>query len=145
MKRGFRVSACSGNRTSVSQDEQAKSTILVVEDEWFTRLEIMEFLEAHRYRVIEARDGEAATEVLREEVGLDAVVTDIRLHGAMDGWDVAEMARRSHPKIPVVYTSGAAAASERLVSGSVFLRKPYQLDGLLDACRKLCEAKNRLG
>ncbi len=122
-----------------------KLTILVVEDEWFTRLEIMEFLEAHRYRVIEARDGEAAAEALGKEDGVDAVVTDVRLDGEMDGWDVAEMARRADPDIPVVYTSGAAAAPERLVPGSVFLRKPYQLDGLLDVCRKLCEAKSRPG
>ena len=38
------------------------------------------------------------------------MVTDIRLRGTMDGWEVAHQAREVDPDSPIIYMSGQNAA-----------------------------------
>ena len=42
---------------------------------------------------------------------------------SVNGWDVGETSRATHPTIPVVYTSGAASVRERPVRGKRVLRQ----------------------
>ena len=70
----------------------------------------------------------------------DALLTDIRLPGALDGWDVAERCRERHPHVPVVYTTTHVGNRPRPVPRSVILNKPYTRHQLLDALRSLCQA-----
>jgi CheY-like chemotaxis protein len=125
-------------KAKVSAKEQDRLTILVVEDEWVVRLSIVDFLLAQGCEVIEAADGEAAAEVLQRQNGVDVVFTDIRLGGEMNGWDVGELSRQTHPRVPVVYTSGLSILPERRVPGSAFLAKPYSPEQVLAVCRELC-------
>ena len=39
-----------------------------------------------------------------------ALVTDINLHGSIDGWEIARIAREIDPVFPIVYMTGAAGA-----------------------------------
>ena len=84
--------------------EQRSLTILVVEDEWLVRQTIVEFLEAADCTVVEAGNGEVAAALLQQRDGLDVVFTDIRIGGALNGWDVGEISRktlrRSRSSIP---------------------------------------------
>jgi CheY-like chemotaxis protein len=112
-------------------------TILVVEDEIFVRLSIVDFLENADCDVVAAASGEAAMAVLQRREGIDVVFTDIRLGGYLNGWDVGEASRAAHPNIPVIYTSGAVVIPERPVAGSLFLKKPYDPAVVLAACQTL--------
>src|SRR4051812_8336468 len=112
-------------------------TVLVVEDEPLTRMTIVEFLRSSGCDVIEAASGEKAVEVLQRRNGIDVVFTDIQLGGMLDGWDVGETSRVTHPMIPVVYTSGAALVGDRSVAGSRFFNKPYEPATILAACQIL--------
>jgi hypothetical protein len=60
--------------------------------------------------------------------------TDIRLGGALNGWDVAEIFRDRFPNIRVVYASGYSIQPRRDVEGSEFSAKPYLVDEILHAC-----------
>ena len=66
----------------------------------------------------------------------DVVFTDIGLGNGLNGWDVAEEARKARPEIRVVYTSANVAAPRRDVAGSIFIAKPYDPSAVLKACRK---------
>lgn len=122
----------------------SKLTGLVVEDEWLLRLELAEELTAAGWQVREAATGEEAMRLLNqlkaEGANLDFLVTDIRLGGPLDGWDVAEACRQIWPEIPVIYVSANPIAEKRRVEGSEFLSKPVQVDHLLSACRRLIGA-----
>ena len=125
----------------MSEKEQSKLTVLVVEDDMIVRLTIAEFLRGSDCEVVEAATGEAAVAVLQQRNGIDAVFTDIQL-----GRSVQRLGRRrgieSHPpEIPVVYTSGAVVAPDRCVAGSVFLEKPYDPAAVLAACQTLLESR----
>lgn len=94
---------------------------------------------------MEAGNGEVAAAILQQRNGFDVVFTDIRLGGTLNGWDVGEISRETHPEIPVVYTSGAVIIPERPVPGSIHISKPYDGPSVLKACRTLCEARKGQG
>ena len=125
-------------------------SVLIVEDSYLLLEIVANLCEARGIRVLEASTGEAALTLLRkrgEEV--DWLLTDIHLPGLIDGWTVAGAFRAIKPEGPVVYTSADTSSRNRGVPGSLFLRKPFQVeavnrlvrmmgDGLSDA--PLCAA-----
>ena len=110
--------------------------ILVVEDEERVRQMAISALRAAGYEVIEAATGEEALSRCKEHT-VDLLFTDIRLPGTLDGWDVAEHCRASHPSIPVVYASGYSHKEARHVPGSVYIPKPYRPSLLVKTIRDL--------
>jgi CheY-like chemotaxis protein len=112
-------------------------TVLVVEDDWFVRQDLVLGLQQEGWIVLEADTGVGALKLLRETNIIDLLVTDIRLADATTGWDVAEAARASLPKIAVIYTSGNPDDSGRRVPESVFLNKPMTPRELILACHRL--------
>lgn len=121
------------------------SVALVVEDEWLLREQAAEALRCVGWVVLEAASAERALAFRDEGVRVDLVVTDIRLLGELNGWDVAEAFRADDPCIPVIYTSGDRGAQSRRVPGSIFLSKPYRQDTLLEACRSVADPPSEQG
>jgi CheY-like chemotaxis protein len=112
-------------------------TVLVVEDDWFVREDMVLGLKQEGWFVLEADTGVGALKLLQETATIDLLVTDIRLADDMTGWDVAEAVRASRPKIAVIYTSGNPDDSGRRVPESVFLNKPVTPRELILACHRL--------
>jgi CheY-like chemotaxis protein len=116
-------------------------TGLVVEDEGLLRLELAEELTSAGWLVREAGTGEEAFRLLSQLHArgekIDFLVTDIRLGGVVDGWQVAETCRTAWPGLPVIYVSANPIVENRKVADSVFLSKPVDIDSLVAICRKL--------
>lgn len=114
-------------------------TILVVEDEEMVRDLIASELAEAGFVVIEASTAEEGRELL-DQRPVAALFTDIRLPGAMDGWQLAEAARAMNPRLPVIYATGYSPETPRIVPGGVFLRKPYLPSKVIEALEKLLES-----
>ncbi len=112
-------------------------TVLVVEDEWLLRENIVGDLRLAGWTVLEAGAGADAIVALREFDRIDLLVTDIKLADALTGWDVAEAFRTSHPRSPVIYSSGKPASDGRRVKDSWFLAKPTSTSQIILAYRDL--------
>ena len=112
-------------------------TVLVVEDDWMIRENLVTDLQQEGWAVLEAATGAGALQSLQDAEKLDLLITDIGLADALSGWDVAEAFRIAHPEIPVIYASGNPANDHRRVAGSVFLSKPVTVSELTATCRKL--------
>lgn len=112
--------------------------VLVVEDEWAVRFTISLYLREVGCLVHEAASGEVAMALLQGGDCIDVVFTDLRLGGKLNGWDVGEAARAVRTHVAVIYTSGHTIEPQRPVEGSIFLKKPYDPDAVIDACRTLC-------
>lgn len=104
---------------------------MVVEDEWLVRAEIADALMAAGWAVIETASGEEAIETLAKQADVQLLVTDIRLIGSIDGWDVAEAFRAARPLGLVIYASANPTMSARPVPGSVFVDKPTRMNELV--------------
>lgn len=124
----------------------ARCTVLVVEDEWLLRIDLVDAVEAAGMKVLEAGDVDEAFRHIENGAAIDILVTDIRLNEDRDGWDVAEAFRRRHPHGDIIYASANPPLEGRQLSGSLFLEKPVSMRALRDACRRFCSIRgNRSG
>ena len=114
-----------------------KPTVLIVEDaDLLLEVTIDAFQDAG-YATIAASTGEQAFSILEDADTIDLLLTDIRLPGKIDGWDIAERARARLPALPVIYVTGYSAVEPRRVEGSLLFLKPCRSSKLLDAAQSL--------
>ncbi len=118
-----------------------KGVAVIVEDEWLIRMELAEALAADGWTIVEVGSGEAALALLSAKHEVDLLLTDIRLSGAVSGWDVAEAFRAQLPALPVIYASGNAALPTRQVHDSVFLGKPVRTGELIAVAARSARQK----
>ncbi|WP_436812613.1 response regulator [Sphingomonas sp. DT-204] len=111
---------------------------LIVEDEWLIRMELADALTSAGVDVFEASAGEDALAYLDGGRPIHILITDIRLVGALTGWEVAEAFRSARPGIGVIYASANPPQEARQVPGSVFFAKPAPTRQIVQACYRLC-------
>ena len=116
---------------------RSEFTILVVEDELLLRMELVDVLQDAGWNTLEAATGEAASAYLDQDEKIDFLLTDIRLGGAVDGWQVAERFREIRPDGPVIYVSANPDLASRRVRDSVFLSKPVDMRMVQNTCDRL--------
>lgn len=115
-------------------------TILVVEDDDAVRQHVIVLLQGLGYNVLEASAGAEAMDLLRQNVGIDLLFTDVVMPGGMGGRELAEAARKLRPALKVLYTSGYTENSivhhGRLDRGVKLLNKPYRREQLAAKIRE---------
>lgn len=104
--------------------------VLLVEDEILLREATREDLCDLGYDPVCASRADEAWEILKNDTPLDALITDIRMPGDWDGWELARQARALRPKLGVIYVSGYSDAQAQPVEGAVYLKKPYRFDDI---------------
>ncbi len=110
--------------------------ILVVEDDPLVREFTVEALRDEGYDVIHASNGEEVLAWCKRQVA-EVLITDIRLPGEVDGWQIAERCREHHPGLPVICATGFSPIAPRPVPGSLLLQKPYQPDDIVRAVEEV--------
>jgi PAS domain S-box-containing protein len=109
-------------------------TVLIVDDEPTIRLLVTEVLEDLGYSAIEAADSVSALKVLRSDVRIDLLVTDVGLPGGMNGRQMVDAAREDRPGLKVLFITGyaenAAIGRTPLERGMHVLTKPFPMDRL---------------
>lgn len=122
-----------------------RSTILVVDDDAKIRRLVRTYLERDGHRVVEAADGPAVLELLRQERPA-VVVLDLMLPG-IDGLsiirDLRAAAREPADRPPVIVLSARGLTSDRIEGLSVgaddYLAKPFSPAELALRVRRLLE------
>lgn len=98
------------NKSIVPEPEQQKDfpstamSILVIDDDQYVRLAMVEMMKSLGYRAVEAESGAQGIALMERDV-FDLVITDLSMPG-MDGWAVASEIRRRWPTIKVVMITG---------------------------------------
>lgn len=103
--------------------------ILVVEDESMIRTCLSCVLEDEGYRVLEAESADAAVLQLLSQPGIQAVITDIRMPGSMDGLGLAAWMSQHRPALPIVITTGFETSADITSINPAIARvvlKPYR-------------------
>jgi CheY-like chemotaxis protein len=109
--------------------------VLVVDDEPLIRFDLAEFLRKRQYEVDEARDGKTAIDLIKTK-SFDAVISDYRMPGAVNGVDLLNYYHLHYPeKVKVLITAYGTEGTQKQVEalGRVFLRKPLLHGDLLRA------------
>lgn len=105
--------------------------ILLVEDEMLVRELAYEDLTEAGHDVTAAGSGDEALAILKREPGFELLFTDIRMPGSIDGWQLAEQAKRAVPGIRVIYATGLNDDAGQMGPGDRLLTKPYRKHELL--------------
>lgn len=109
-------------------------TVLVIDDETTVRMLVAEVLGDAGYHVIEAPDGPSGLEILRSDVRIDLLISDVGLPGGMNGRQVADAARETRPDLKVLFITGyaenAAVGNGLLAPGMEVLTKPFVMADL---------------
>ncbi|MDE3151740.1 MAG: response regulator [Gemmatimonadota bacterium] len=129
--------------TSLPVEPQARQTVLVVEDEDAVRRITCRVLERLGFAVLSAADGrEALALVAAGKPKLDLLVTDL-LMPHLSGRELAGELGASYPNLRVLFVSGytdeAVGHLGMLDHGVAFLQKPFSIDSLGDAVRKVLD------
>jgi CheY-like chemotaxis protein len=115
--------------------------VLVIDDEPTVRMLVTEVLEDLGYTAIEAADGPSGLKVLRSNVRIDLLVTDVGLPGGMNGRQVADAARVGRPSLKVLFITGyaenAVVGNGHLDPGMAVLTKPFVMEALASRVREL--------
>lgn len=115
--------------------------IVIIDDERSIRRALGEILQFEGYDVLEAEDGMAGVELIKNNQ-TDLVFCDIKMPG-MDGMDVLDELHQLHPEIPIVMISGHGTietAVEAIKKGAFdFIEKPLDLNRILVTIRNASE------
>lgn len=118
-------------------------TILLAEDDGAVRDFTAKMLTEAGYRVIKVPNGDVALILLREGVPVDVLFTDVVMFGEIDGFAMAEEAKRLRPELRILYTTGypglAFVANPARLLGPL-LRKPYRSAQVLEEIGRLLAA-----
>jgi two-component system cell cycle sensor histidine kinase/response regulator CckA len=112
----------------------AGATILVVDDEAGVREIAVRMLERVGFRVLEARDGGEALELVDRQGPPQLVLTDMMMPG-IGGAELARRLKQRWPALPIIFMSGFSSEELRR-QGAVFsegdlLEKPFAPEGLV--------------
>lgn len=109
--------------------------ILVVEDESNMRFLLRMLLESEGFEVVEAHHGAAALERVKAEQP-DLVVTDLMMP-VMGGRDLVERLRADPETAEIPILVLTSSRNSEVAGADAALRKPFDIDVLLDTARSL--------
>jgi signal transduction histidine kinase len=115
--------------SSAADVASGSESILVVEDDEAVRHYSTGVLRDLGYRVLETHNGASALELLRQNVRVDLLFTDVVLPDGMHGRELADEAQLLRPGLKILFTSGysrnAIVHNGRLDPGVSLLMKPF--------------------
>jgi CheY-like chemotaxis protein len=114
-------------------------TILLVDDDPDVRSVTSMMLSSLGYSVVEAENGDEALKKIDSTIEL--VLTDFAMPN-MTGAELAEIVRRDHPELPIMFITGFADIDILDVDQQLIVQKPYKEEEL---ARKLANVLMRAG
>ena len=120
----------------LTEDEESRLTILVVDDDAEVRASLAELLQLEGYDVVALPNANVALSHLCQNPPPALVLVDLLMPG-MNAWELmAQMRMRDKlAKVPLVAMTGAGPQWGAPVPGSLVLRKPIAADRLLEVVR----------
>ncbi len=113
-------------------------SVLVVDDDFLIRLDLVDYLQTEGFTVFEAGDADAAIAILEANPAIHILLTDVDMPGSMDGLKLSAAVRNRWPPVRIVVTSGhRMVVATALPEGSVFFSKPYAPETLARSLRDL--------
>ncbi|MGY3355256.1 CheY-like chemotaxis protein [Bradyrhizobium sp. GM0.4] len=115
--------------------------VLVVEDETFIRMDVVDTLRAAGFDILEATNADEAIQMLERNPHVRLIFTDIDMPGSMNGLKLAASVRDRWPPVRIIATSGHVKIRVGdLPEDARFFPKPYQVAQIVDAIRELTNA-----
>ena len=100
------------------------------------RFMVSDELRVAGYQVIEACDADEAVEILKSQVAVDLIISDVRMPGSMDGMGLHRLVRASLPDLPFILMSAHLDPRvAELDTATQFVAKPFTTEIVVAAVR----------
>ena len=123
-----------------------KNTILVVEDNDFVRFQIVSHLKEAQFPVLEAREGDAALEIMQTNDDITLAIVDIRME-PVGGFDFIKNLRGRTIETPVILVTGDQTPDVLEQAGklgvSAVLMKPVEKKRLIGTVERTIQQARR--
>jgi signal transduction histidine kinase len=131
-------------QTSSQQTFEVRPTILVVEDNDSVRDVAAAMIEEMGFNVITAINGVEGLKTIEERLDIDLVLSDVIMAGGMNGPELAAKAMKIRPDLKVLFMSGYAPGSVRLMQdlpdSIELVNKPFTRNDLTEKVRRALAA-----
>ncbi len=120
--------------------------VLAVDDEGDLLNLAGEYLTSLGYRCLRARSANEALNILRSGSHVDILFSDVVMPGGMNGFELADQAKREFPDLKILLTSGFTSDTlkEKITDSTIqMLQKPYKKESLARQLRELIDAGER--
>jgi CheY-like chemotaxis protein len=120
--------------------QESAGTVLIVEDEPEVLEIAREIFDSLGYEVHTAVDALAALEVLKSDLPIDVLFSDVVMPRGMNGLELAKEARNLRPGIKILLASGYPMSTmpvQGLPKDVSFISKPYRWTELAERLRIL--------
>ncbi len=108
--------------------------VLVVEDEFLSRLHAVNLVEDAGHKAVEASNAEEAIAILEARKDIRIMFTDVDMPGTMDGFKLAHAIRTRWPPIELIVTSGHFHLRDAdMPQRGRFFPKPYRDQEIISA------------
>jgi len=111
-----------------------KKTILLVEDDYASRLFMDKLLAPTKVKMITSENGQQALDIFKQEHKIDLILMDIRLPD-INGLEVTKQIRKLNKKIPIIAQTAHAMGNDRKkcldAGANEYISKPIDIDKLL--------------
>ena len=120
-------------------EKNKNKKVLIVEDDVDVRTPLKDILELENLTVIVASHGQEGLELLEKNPDVEIILLDLMMP-VMDGWSFLDKLRENDmwSKIPVIVISASGTGNKPLQASAV-LRKPLDLNFLLETIQRLSE------
>ena len=114
--------------------QQAKGTILVVEDDVNVRDVAVEMFESNGYRVITAADAESGIAQYNSHPGIVLVFTDLILPGGVTGIEMTKQILKLNPNAVIILSTGYSEKGKAIrnstfgMANIAYVAKPYDVE-----------------
>ncbi len=115
------------------------ATVLVVEDEFLIRLNIVDELKIKGFYVLAASNADEAISILETRQDIHLLFTDSDMPGSMDGLKLAAFVRDRWPPVKIIVTSGKNSSPQVPVK-AIFIPKPYMAPHVIETIMALVVA-----
>jgi CheY-like chemotaxis protein len=125
-------------------EPKSKPTILVVEDNDSVREVAAAMIEEMGYDVLTAINGPEGLKIIEERRDINLVLSDVIMAGGMNGPELAAKAMKVRPKLKVLFMSGYAPGSVRLMQDLPdtieLVNKPFSRNDLTEKVKRALAA-----
>lgn len=114
--------------------------VLIAEDEFLIKVDLEDIVREAGFEHLAVSSADEGILALEDDSArFCALITDIRMPGKADCWDLARRARELQPLMPVIYMTGDSAKywAAHGVPNSVLLQKPFVHGQLITALTTL--------
>jgi PAS domain S-box-containing protein len=116
---------------SAPAPQSDRPCVLVVEDNDDVRELAESVLSMSGYALLSAASGEEALQMLEGGARVDLLFTDVIMPGGMTGLELVDKVQATHPRLPVLVTTGYMDELPGRGKGLDILAKPYRHEDLL--------------